>query len=374
MTSTPGSAKRKIVIIADCMDVGFGGMKTFTKNLVEYISRVNTDSQLYIINTGRNEKTNNVHFISIPFIRLPGKFFFRAFYQIPRAIKKIKPDVVLETTHFGPFRLPKEVKRVTVIHDLSTFLFPQYHTWLMRTMERIFLPGIIKKATRLITVSNSTKNDLMEHFEVPESKISVIPLAAEKRFRKKIDQSVLTRLKVVQPYFLCLGVIQPRKNIPALLEAYKNFRNQYQEVCQLVLAGQVGWKSQVILDQINSHPYKEDIILTGHVPDADLPALYTMCHVFIYPSFYEGFGLPLLEAMSCGIPCIASNSSSLPEVGGDAPLYFDPNEVDQLFHSMQSFMSNEKTRIGKSELSLQQAEKFSWELTGKRTLKVLNSI
>lgn len=369
----PKGTGKKFVIIADCMDVGFGGMKTYTKNLIEHITRLRTDSQLYIINTKRNDKKGNVQFISIPFISWPGKFFFRAFYQIPRVIKKIAPDVVLETTHFGPFRLPDSIKRVTVIHDLSTFLFPHYHTWLIRTLERIFLPGIIKKSVRLITVSNSTKKDLMEHFGVPESKISVIPLAAETRFAKTVDQSVLTRLKIVAPYFLCLGVVQPRKNVPTLLRAYEKFRNNSEQVYQLVLVGQVGWKSKSILQEIERHAYKDDIILTGHLPDEDLPALYSMSQAFIYPSFYEGFGLPLLEAMSCGVPCIASKSSSIPEVGGDAPLYFEPNDVDLLYDCMRSIILKEETGICKSKLSLRQAEEFNWELTGKQTLEVLNN-
>ena len=317
------------------MDTGLGGMKTFADNLVRCIPDVDSENEYFIINHRRSDKDRNVQFVAVPYTKYPGKFFIRKFWHVPKTIRSLVPDVVMETTHMGPFFLPAKIRRVTVIHDLSTFIYPEHYTWINRMAEKLLLPGIIKRADHIITVSESTKRDVQRFFNVPDDKISVAPLGVEELFRPTNDPDVLVKYGVSQPYFLHVGTIQPRKNIDALVEAYEQFRAQSSGKVQLVLVGKQGWKSEQLMEKINNSPYVQDIIITGHVLKEELPVFYSMSALFIFPSHYEGFGLPLAEALACGAQCIAADNSSLREVGGDEVVYIQEHNVEHLSSLMR---------------------------------------
>ncbi len=325
----------RIAIIADVMDTGLGGMKTYADNLVRNLPEVDSKNEYFIINHKRSDHDRNVKFVSVPYTKYPGKFFLRKFYQVPKKIRFLNPDVVLETTHMGPFFLPKGVKRVTVIHDLSTFIYPQHYTWINRMAERLLLPGIIKRADQLITVSESTKRDVQKFFKVSDNKISVIHLGVEDMFKPTINSEVLARYGVQQPYFLHVGTIQPRKNIELLVDAFLRFRERSMEKVQLVLVGKEGWKASELMTKIKESRFSNDIIITGHVLKEELPVFYTMCAAFALSSHLEGFGLPLLEALACGARCAVANNSSLREVGGEYAYYFEtPVELTKFMNEV----------------------------------------
>ncbi|MEQ8712193.1 MAG: glycosyltransferase family 1 protein [Cyclobacteriaceae bacterium] len=360
----------RIVIIADVMDTGLGGMKTYADNLVRCIPEVDTINEYYIINLTRTDCDRNVSFISIPYTRYPGKFFIRKFWQVPKKIRSLKPDVVLETTHIGPFFLPKGVKRLTVIHDLSTFIHPKHYTWINRMSERMLLPGIIRRADHLITVSESTKRDIQTLFDVASDRLTVIPLGVEEIFRPTRDQAILDKYGVVRPYFLHVGTIQPRKNIEMLVDAYERFRDANPMKVQLVLVGKIGWKSERVIDKIKKSQYSSDIIQTGHVAKEELPVFYSMCNLFVFPSHYEGFGLPLLEALACGAACVSADNSSLREVGGDRVNYYGGGNHFDLSQAMINFSLRDQTNLDPLAMH---SKVFSWEKMTTKTVKVLEN-
>ncbi|MEQ9301132.1 MAG: glycosyltransferase family 1 protein [Cyclobacteriaceae bacterium] len=358
----------RIVIIADVMDTGLGGMKTYADNLVRCIPEVDTENEYFIINHKRSDRDRNVQFVSVTYTKYPGKFFIRKFYQVPKKIRSLNPDVVMETTHMGPFFLPKKIRRVTVIHDLSTFIYPEHYTWINRMAERLLLPGIIKRSSHLITVSESTKRDIQEFFRVPDERISVIHLGVEEIFKPTMNTDVLEKYGIQQPYFLHVGTIQPRKNIELLVDTYIQFRDQSKDIVHLVLVGKEGWKSENLLTKIRDSRYRQDIIITGHVLKEELPVFYSMCELFVFPSHYEGFGLPLLEAIACGARCIAADNSSLREVGG-ADIYYLGGESGLLLLDVLSIIIPE---VFKSE-RLTKPMRYDWLITTRNTLKVLNN-
>ncbi len=361
----------RIVIVADVIDTGLGGMKTYAENLVRCIPEVDSENDYFVINHKRMDKDRNVQFIAVPYTKYPGKFFIRKFYQVPRKIRLLNPDVVMETTHMGPFFLANHVKRVTAIHDLSTFIQPQHYTWINRITERLLLPGVIKRADHIITVSQSTKRDIQDIFRVADNRLTVIPLGVEEIFRPVVNQKVLDRYHINKPYLLHVGTIQPRKNIETLVKAYEQFRSQTRDDFKLILVGKVGWKASGVLEIVNDSVYAKDIILTGHVPKEELPVFYTMCAVFVFPSHYEGFGLPLAEALACGARCIAADNSSLKEVGRNYVSYLKVNnaiELSRLIRECHSVINNGNT------LDRGVFEEYSWMHTTQKTLQVFHRL
>jgi len=243
----------------------------------------------------------------------------------------------------------------------SCILFPDYHVLSSRILHRYLLPRVLRRADHVLTVSEHTRRDMVVRFPFTEKKSTAVLLGRDEAFVPKNDKSVLEKYDIRQPYFLYVGTLEPRKNLNVLVEAYNTFRQKSGLNYQLVLVGKKGWKIDDLLKKIQQSPYQKDIILTGYVAREELPVLYTMSEVFVYPSLYEGFGLPVLEAMSCGARVITSQVSSLPEVGGDAAIYFDPNSAEQLANLMLQLSFDASLLKILSKKSFAQAQRFSWD-------------
>jgi glycosyltransferase involved in cell wall biosynthesis len=181
---------------------------------------------------------------------------------------------------------------------------------------------------------------------------------------------VLQKYGLRQPYLLFVGTLEPRKNLLSLLRAYENFRRSGPAM-QLVLVGREGWKNKDFFTALEASPYRADIVLTGYTERAELPVLYSMAHLFVYPSRYEGFGLPALEAMACGAPVLLSRSSSLPEVGGTAAAYFDPSDLEDFSKKLLQTATGEQNLHQMAKASLQQAALFDWEESARAFLSFL---
>lgn len=270
----------------------------------------------------------------------------------------------------------KKAKTVAFIHDLTTILYPRYHT-----KSNIFLHKQrfrnMKKVDAILTNSEHTKKDIIEYLNIKPEKIFVTHLGAGEHF-KPLDGAlvdpVLQKYNIKRPYILFIGTLEPRKNVQLLIKAFDNLKKRHDLPHQLVLVGGKGWMCEKILKEIESSDYKKDINQPGYVADADLPALMNGADVFVYPSFYEGFGLPILEAMQCGTPVITSNTSSMPEVGGKACLYIDPKDSDWLSHQIYKVISDTNLRKNLSENGIVRAKDFSWEKCARETLKVYESL
>lgn len=264
---------------------------------------------------------------------------------------------------------------VITIHDLTTHLFPQYHTRLNRLYLRWALPVMAQRTSAIIADSYATQRDIVAHLGVTADKVSVVHLGVDlARFSPQSAgaiQSALVRIGVYQPYVLAVGTLEPRKNLLTLLHAYAMLPRS---APPLVLVGGQGWGDNPLSVAIEQLGLKDRVHLTGYVADDLLPALYSGAEIFVYPSLYEGFGLPVLEAMACGAPVITSNASSLPEVAGDAAIQVDPRRADDLAEMLQHLLASPELRSRLSEAGMIRAQAFSWARCATETVAVYRRV
>ena len=352
----------KIAILADPLDNQRGGVHVYTRELITALARLDQENEYLLVREQATPAIPGTRSLVIPNNRF-GLIFaaFRMFVIIPFLLRRQKVDVVLEPAHFGPFNLPGRVHRVTVIHDLTPLLFPQYHVWHSQMLQRLFLKGILKRASLVITNSRHTRKDVLEHFPFLKDRVIAAHLGTNPALGPTTDRSWLDQKEISQPYWLTVGTIEPRKNLVRLLEAYQQYRGEGGKH-NLVIAGQKGWKSENFFEHLEQHPYRKDIYLTGFVPDEALPQLYSHAQALIYPSEYEGFGLPVLEALSCGCPVICSSVSSLPEVGGPLAYYIDYQDPPSIARQMRAVERlDESARSALREKSVSWAGQFTWD-------------
>lgn len=266
------------------------------------------------------------------------------------------------------YKESKKTRNFITIHDLIPVLFPDFFTENNVNQFRKNLSSINREIW-VICNSESTRNDLLNyHKELDPGKVFVTYWAASSLFHRVSDETVLKRVRQKycipeSPYILTLATIEPRKNIMAVLRAFREFIMQEKiRNLNLVLVGTKGWKYQEIIDYIeSSEELSSRVVFTGYIDDSDLAAVYSGAMAFVYPSFYEGFGLPPLEAMKCGVPVICSNTSSLPEVVGNAGLLTDPNDIEGIAESIGTLFNNADMRKRLSVNSIERSQKFSWE-------------
>lgn len=365
----------KIAILGDPLDEQYGGIHIATKNLIQALLKKDTENDYTVVRSKSGGILTGAEEIVVPIRRnLPGHQSWRLFSQIPKLMSEREIDIVVEPAHFGPFNLPPSIKRVTFIYDLTMILLPKYHQTIGRTLQRMFLPSIVRNADRLVTCSESTRRDLIRKYPVAESKCSMLPLASEEIFRRTEDPLVLSQLGISAPYFLYVGTIEPRKNLVTLLRAFNEFCLRADSRVQLVIVGKEGWKTEEYHRELKNHQFRDRIKILGYLDRSLLPVLYSMTRAFLYPSFYEGFGLPVLEAMSCGAPCITSKNSSLPEVGGEACLYFDSLDVEGIAESMVRLVEDEEVYELCSKSSMVQARKFNWSMVAEETINIFSEL
>lgn len=284
----------------------------------------------------------------------------------------------------------KSVKTVATFHDLSFDKYREFFSARHRFWHNFINPAALaKRADAIIAVSESTKRDIVETYGIKPDKIKVIysGINQESRIRNhesRIIQDIKTKYGLPERYILYLGTIEPRKNIVGLIKAYELFRNRFMihdsirqpadMIPKLVIAGSRGWLYEDIFSAAKRSPAKNDIIFTGFVEDEDKKYLYGAAGLFVYSSFYEGFGFPPLEAMSAGTPVITSDCSSLPEVAGQAALIVNPYNISQLAWAMKEVLTNKELAEKMIEKGYEQAQKFSWEKCARETLKVFEEI
>ncbi|NPD45549.1 MULTISPECIES: glycosyltransferase family 1 protein [unclassified Lentimicrobium] len=351
-----------IVFICDPIDKQTAGIFQYTLQVARHIYKHNTKYRITFVTIHSKFIDGDIPAVTFPnFIRFLSNDPIRQFITLPRYLNKLNPDVVVEPAHFGPFNLKKRIKRITIIHDLTPILFPHYHPFLSRFLQKLFLPGILKRADLIITNSRHTTRDVNRYCENSKRKTKTILLGKETFFKPSQNQDVLQKYKIDAPYILNVGTLEPRKNLLTLLEAYAIYRKSKSSNNKLVIIGGGGWMNEKFDKAIANHANKRDIICTGFVEREEMPALYSQSRAFVYPSLYEGFGLPLLEAMSCGAACIAANNSSLPEVGGRGALYFNSLNANDLAERMSLINNDESKREELIQLGIIQAAKFSWD-------------
>jgi glycosyltransferase involved in cell wall biosynthesis len=287
-------------------------------------------------------------------------------------------DVVHSTTFCAP-RFRRGRKRlVATIYDLSFVTYPELH--LPANVEHC-LRGTklaIDRADALIAISESTRRELIEEMGAPPERIVVTPLAAEPALHRENDparlDAVRRRYQLPEQFILFLGALEPRKNLPRLLQAFAALAPPLQREFPLVVAGAQGWLNDSVHEHVRKLGLVERVFFPGYIDQGDIAALYSMATVFAYPSLWEGFGLPVLEAMACGAPVLTSNVSSLPEVAGDAAVLVPPTDVDALAAWLGRLLDDEAFRADLSARGRRRAAQFSWERCARETLAVYEAV
>ncbi|MFH1085470.1 MAG: glycosyltransferase family 1 protein [Chloroflexota bacterium] len=273
----------------------------------------------------------------------------------------------VDILHSPDFVLPPvwRARTVLTVHDLSFVRYPEYFTLALRNYLMTSVPRAVQRADLILADSLSTCDDLMALLGVPAERIAVLYPGVDARFTPQRDPAALARTLarcgLRQPYILGLGTLQPRKNFPRLIRAYAALRGQRAIPHQLVIGGGPGWLEDEVHAAIAELGLGESVRLIGFVDDADLPDLYRAADVFAFPSLYEGFGIPVLEAMACGTPVVTSNVSSLPEVAGDAALLVPPEDVDALADALWRLIDDAALRNDLILRGFQQVKRFSWQ-------------
>jgi glycosyltransferase involved in cell wall biosynthesis len=369
----------RIAIDAHSVGAKLAGNESYAVNLIEALAQIDSanDYTLYVTTDEARDRFHQrwpnfkVHTTlpHTPLIRIP--------LTLSAELRKHPVDVLHVQFTAPPF-CPCPL--VVSIHDLSFEHLPQTFLRRSRTQLRLTVRHSARRADHILTLSEHTRGDVIDTYKIDPERVTAIPLAAPTHFAPVTDDKELQRVRhtyvIDGDYVLCVGSIQPRKNLVRLIKAYASLRgnNPGTNFPKLVIVGKRGWLYDETLRTLEETGARESIVLTGYVPEADLPALYSGALCFVYPSYFEGFGLPPLEAMKCGTPVIVGNATSLPEVVGDAGLQVDPFDIEAIAGAIGELLNNPALRKELSVRGLERARMFDWRETARQTLKVYERV
>ena len=365
----------RIAIDAHSVGTGLGGNESYATNLVEALAEIDAVNQytLYVTRREAVDRFSNRWPNFCVRATLPHTPLIRIPLTLSAELRRHPVDVLHVQFTAPPFA-PCPV--VVSIHDLSFEHLPQTFKKRSRTQLRLTVRRSARKASQVVALSEHARSDILDTYGLKPEKVSVIPLAPPPHFGPVTDQGELQRVRqtydIDSDYILSVGSIQPRKNLSRLIAAYSSLRRARPEgkLPKLVLVGKCAWLYDELLRTIEELEVCNSVILTGYVPEADLPALYSGALCFVYPSYFEGFGLPPLEAMKCGAPVIVGNRTSLPEVVGDAGMLVDPFDVDDIALAIRKVISDSNLRSHLRVKGLERAQLFDWRETARQTLAV----
>jgi glycosyltransferase involved in cell wall biosynthesis len=356
-----------------------GGNETYISNLVKALAEIDDKNRytLYLANARAAEEWREC------FIKRYTNFEIRSLppptplVRVPVALAfelRFRPVDLLHVQYTAPPFCPVPV--VVTIHDLAFEHLPQTFTRRGSLQMKLTVRSAAKKAARIATVSEYSRQDLLRTYKLPPEKVVVTYNGVESRFSPQPNSAdeagrIRRRFGIKGDYILAVGSLQPRKNIVRLIRAYSRLRSEEEKFeHQLVIVGRQLWLADEIFAEVRKQKWAEDVILTGYVADEDLPALYRSAAAFVYPSIFEGFGLPPLEAMACGTPVVAGNTSSLPEVVGDAAVLIDPYDEQKIANALLRIVNDELLRLKLRKQGIEQVKKFTWRAAAEKTLQL----
>lgn len=363
-----------IAIDAHSVGAQLGGNETYAVNLIEALAATDQVNQYTLFVTKKsavdrfwkrwpNFKVRQV-FPHTPVVRIP--------LSLSVELRR-RPVDVLHVQYTAPPSAPCPV--VATIHDLAFEHLPETFNRRSWMQLRLTVRRTARRAARIITVSEYSRQDIGKTYQIAPEQIVVTPEAAPPHFAPVTSETELINIRqkygIDSDYILSLGSIQPRKNLERLIEAYSSLRSLRvrSKLPKLVIAGKRGWLEREIFRAADRSKFGKDILFVGYVAEPDLPALFSGALTFVYPSYFEGFGLPVLEAMQCGTPVIAGNRTSIPEIAGDAALLFDPFNTEAVREALARVMDDAELRTSLRQRGLKRANEFNWTRTAELTLQ-----
>lgn len=362
----------RIGIDAHMVGHGETGNETYIVGLVAGLGQVDQSNEYRIVLEDRSVAASlSLRSNFIPVTIRPRNAFVRVPVSMPWQAARERLDL-LHVTYVAPPLLRCPV--VVTVHDVSYKMFPEAFSPRDRAMLSLMVPISMRKARRVITVSESSKRDIIKFYGVSEEKLRVTHAAPGPLFGPGAgdgqSHAVVDRYAQGRRYILAVGNLQPRKNLKRLIEAYALLVGTGAIEHDLLLVGKPQWRATDLLETVRRLGVESRVRFTGYVPDDVLPALYRGADLFVYASLYEGFGLPILEAMACGTPVVTSNTSSMPEVAADAAQLVDPYSVEQIAGAIVSVVSDQELARSLRQRGLARAAQFSWVKTARETLDV----
>ncbi|MBF0273651.1 MAG: glycosyltransferase family 4 protein [Nitrospinae bacterium] len=350
------------------------GINTYLKNMVrilgerdtenEYILYCHKDFDFTLPNQRWSKKTGAITQFGNLWLHL----------ELPFWLQKDRIDLFWGALQLLPISLPSNIKGVITLYDLVPFIYPETMSNKNLLANKMFLSASLKKARGINTISASTLRDLQERFNLEDKLVKVTHLGVSDNIRPQNLITAQKRVKelysISKPYILTVGTLEPRKNVLGTLKAFEQVADKIPH--HLVIAGGSGWKNSTIAQSIKESSFNERIHLVGYVEDADLADVYSAASLFIFPSFHEGFGIPPLEAMACGVPVVASNSSSLPEILGDAAVLVDPHNTESISEGIMKILEDPTAPEEYKEKGRLKASAYRWEKTADELLSLFN--
>jgi len=362
------------------------GDETVFFNLVKNLTEIKSNNQYFLFTDRNAEKNSDLkaeigklnlkNNFKIIFINSPNRFWWNL-WALPNYLKK-NPVDIFHTQYIAPFWLPKKVKLVLTIHDISFNFFPQFIKKSDLFFLKMLIPRSLKMATKVIAVSEFTKKEIEKYYHIPGEKIATIHNGVDfELFNKNIAPEKLekTRKKYNLPenFILYIGTLQPRKNIPALVGALNTLHEKYNlRDMELVIAGNRKAHNfdPKIDGAIKKYDLQKNIVFPGWIDEEDKPTLYKLARCFVFPSLYEGFGIPIVEAMAAGVPVISSNITCLTEVGKDGAIFADPGKPEEFTKKIHEVLSDENLRDNLIEKGTEIAKSYTWQKNAEKTLAV----
>ncbi|NOQ68308.1 glycosyltransferase [Patescibacteria group bacterium] len=362
------------------------GVEEYTINLLSNMISLDNNIEYKLFYNGYKKTKLEYDLLKLPNVQLkefkiPNRLLDASFQFLnyPKIDKMLEKVDVFFSPHIFSSSVSKKCKTITTFHDLSFESYPEFYSTGKNYWHFSMNPRKqAQKADKIIAVSQSTKDDLIKIYGIEPEKIKVIYSGVNSV--SSIQYSVFSiseirkKYNLPKKYILYLGTLEPRKNIIGLIKAFEEFKKSYKLQAtsyKLIIAGSKGWLYEDIFKIVKNSPAKDNIIFTGFIDDKDKAALYSLADLFVYPSFYEGFGFPPLEAMAAGTPVITSNFSSLPEAVGDAAITVNPYNIDELAKAIEMVLSDENLRDILIERGYERVKNFSWEKCAEETLEFI---
>jgi glycosyltransferase involved in cell wall biosynthesis len=364
----------KIGVDARPLSYRLTGIGVYLRYLLDELQKIDDRNDYYLISNGPIEYA----LVNPRWIKLSGHFRYKLVstfwmqFNVPPLAHKLKLHLFWGPRHHLPLLLARETKAVVTVHDVVNRRYPGTMALPNLLVERLLMKLSLNRSSAVIADSRSTAADIRGQFGISGEKLHTIHLGSP-LFLKGLKRGRGQEKSVPRKYFLFVGTLDPRKNFERLFKAFEMIKPLSQDL-HLVIVGGKGWKNKKFRKMVQMHPLKTHIHMTGYLPRNKLASYYENAICLLFPSLYEGFGLPILEAMSCGTPVITSNTSSMPEVAGDAALLVNPYDIRSIADAMKRLMSDKALREHLIDNGFERAKQFSWKRCAEGTLCILNRV